>query len=270
MILIDPVVGDLSGTISIDRLVHLVCAVPGELIQSTAGPTIDIVADLSGTMLLEGLYLKNNCSGGIGQCCNIRGTAYSNVGLQILANRCRFYSPYPITSGGVRLRMINCYIYSASEPALFRTANTALEFVACQYNSGSGASDDPSVYSYVGLADVIHTTATADGYGMDYGEWYRGQFEGAAYRFAGRETLEPGHQLDQTQIVIYRETAYQSGQMEPTRWLQTNPDPITGEWSFEYLQTTDANGNPQRYAVQINPPECYQAELLRWYTPEQE
>jgi hypothetical protein len=111
--------------------------------------------------------------------------------------------------------------------------------------------------------------APAEGYGPGYGESLAPQFQGLAYRLAGSEILAAPDSPADAQILLYRETAYQSGRMEAFRWMETAPDPITGEWEFRYLPTLDSAGNPQRYAVAINPPECYGGELLRWYPPQQ-
>ena len=175
-----------------------------------------------------------------------------------------------------RVRVENCLftLYLASvEPLRFGTGVAAGSQVEIHRAAVIPYPNEP----YIGLqsADplpglsVDAAPSPTTGYGLSYGEWYAPQWLGQAYRIAGRETLEPGDALGQTQIALYRETAYQSGLLERTSWLQTSPDPITGEWSFEYLPTIHSTGDPQRYAVQINPPECYQAELLRWYTPEQ-
>jgi hypothetical protein len=129
------------------------------------------------------------------------------------------------------------------------------------------AFNTPSPAPTIALNDVV--TAPTEGYGPEYGS---GRYPWPAvgnFRLAGTELLESDEPRDAVQIILYRETEYGSQVIESRAWLETRPDPVTGEWVFDFLPALDRNGNPQRYAIAINPPGCYGGELLRWYTPEQ-
>jgi hypothetical protein len=187
------------------------------------------------------------------------------AGALALLNRCLFHVvsfPGPKGEDGpANVRMENC---SSSGSVNFGGyAAGQLGEVLAMRATGITAGSDP----YVAVADIA--TVDTPGYGPEYGDWYAPQWQGVPYRLAGSEILEATDSPADSQILLYRETAYQSGRVERVAWLETAPDPITGEWEFRYLPTLDSAGNPQRYAVAINPPECYGGELLRWYPPQQ-
>ena len=266
----------------------------GQTYDGFTGPALDLrlPSGTVGDLWIEGVYLMQG-ERGYGAI-NVRNNYYFPQGT-VWLNRAiiscgtggdTYLLRSEYAEGDYRIRAYHCWfrLYHDDRPPL--VVNNSLTSSVVLYKCSVTPLNDPyqgvRIYNNTLvnngtnmaplIAEWVHDCALepTDQYGPAFGEWYAPQWLGHAYRIAGSETLEPGDALDQTQIALYRETAYQTGLLEPTRWLQTSPDPASGEWEFRYLPTTDSAGNPQRYAVQINPPECYQAELLRWYTPEQD
>jgi hypothetical protein len=266
----------------------------GQTYDSFTGPALDLrlPSGTAGDLWIEGVTLQQGerSFGAI----HVRDNYYFPQGTLRL-NRCvlsvSFGGPNYIlhsqyAEGDYRIRAEQCHfilyddIYAplvvnaslTSSVMLFGCSvtpnvNDPYNGVRIRNNTGIAGTDMAPL-----IAEWYHDCAiepTAQ-YGPDYGDWYAPQFQGTPYRLYGKETLQSGGNLEDIQIYIYRETAYQSGLINPVPWLQTTPDPVTGEWDMPYLPTTDSSGNPQRYAIAINPPECYQAELLRWYIPTQE
>jgi hypothetical protein len=216
---------------------------------------------LGGPLLLEGLQLT-------------QGIDLRNAGgaVRVWLNRCGIgvlFSGFGVGLGkgysaSAKVRLENCARHNTSYTGLFldSKATDQVELVRCQV---------PGIIP-CGFCSAYPTVITEDwvapptaGYGPAYGTWYSNQFIGQVVRVAGTAALEVGDAVEDVQVLLYRETAYQSGRIEATRWMETAPDPVSGAWQFAYLPTTDASGDPQRYAVVLNPPACYPPEIKRWY-----
>jgi hypothetical protein len=211
----------------------------------------------------------------------ISASAWAPAGVLRL-NRCRLLGStgwgwwVQVPTGAARVRMTHCSAPNGSNTnrAVYVPQTGAHEVEILAYEAPA----EPQVWRWTTprvdpntmAVHVIDWAAVGSaGYGAAHGEFFGAQWQGVPYRLAGSEILEATDSPADSQILLYRETAYQSGRMEAFRWMETAPDPVTGEWEFRYLPTLDSAGNPQRYAVAINPPECYGGELLRWYPPQQ-
>lgn len=270
------------GRFDVPKPVHVVAdttdvyGAPVEIIGEDNSDAVRVTAT-GGQVVLEGLLLRSQAG-------PIYDFAFrAGAGADVLLNRCAIeiapsgtwsghHYPVGLLGANIRVRLQNCSrrdtaawywdVVNVTDPA------SRIGFYATEWLKEAPGS---SPLAPGEIAEWVDDTVreTTPGYGVEYGEWLLPQLLEGAYRVAGTETLEPRDSPEDVQILLFRETAYQSGKMQRYAWLETTPDPVTGEWEFEYLPTTDSVGNPQRYAVGINRPECYPAELLRWYTPAQ-
>jgi hypothetical protein len=221
---------------------------------------------------IENLEIRNNFSNP-GMVRLLAGATWG--GMRLVLHQCR--DPANVIAaalngmdqdgGGRRILMARCSSRATSFTAAFflRTvASDEVEISRCVLNRAPEVHDGemPTILA----ADYV--TAPVSGYGPDY-QSFLNPVIAQPGRIAGTEILEPGDSPASTQVLLYRETAYGSERVEHVAWRETTPDPITGAWEFRFLSRLDAAGNPQRYAVGINPPGCYGGELLRWYTAEQ-
>jgi hypothetical protein len=233
----------------------------------------DVFAAAAGVMWIENLSLAPvGANTGI----ILSTTSFADGEFVLHFHQCRT-SGGPLIAAGDnattkhRIVLDRCYLHAASYPHMldFESVDDEVYFRRCEGQSASAfalRSDNLTTADLYKEADYV--TAPVPGYGPDY-QSFLNPIVAQPGRIAGTEILEPGDSPASTQVLLYRETAYGSERVEHVAWRETTPDPITGAWEFRFLPRADAEGDPQRYAVAINPPGCYGSELLRWYTPEQ-
>lgn len=121
-------------------------------------------------------------------------------------------------------------------------------------------------YSGASAEDVVvssdYVTAPTDGYGPDYSYFLNPAIaaHGGAGRIFGSVYLREGESPDGTVLHLYRET--ENGTIEARRWIETTPDPVTGDYEFRYLPTD------HRYWVQCIPPSGYEPVIRGPYIPQ--
>jgi hypothetical protein len=104
-------------------------------------------------------------------------------------------------------------------------------------------------------------TAT-QGYGPAYGDWLAPQFMAQPYGIGGTiEDIGAGYGFENWEILLFRELAAGTNQLDRSYWQRTVAHPLTGAWAFEYLP------RDRRYAVVINGPAQTLGHFWRWYDP---
>lgn len=159
------------------------------------------------------------------------------AGLRVTFNRCWLRPRYALgyaynNTGAPRLRFLNCWGNCNNQLAWFAAAGCSVEF------AGHRADNAPYAISSVpGLITANdHRIGPAVGYGPGYGDWYADQFmTGEVFRIPGTVKPRAGDSPDAWELRLYRVGT--NGLPERVPWLVANPDPITGEFVFEWLPT---------------------------------
>jgi hypothetical protein len=203
-------------------------------------------------------------------------------GFEIVVNKC--WSQGTFVSGGGNGRQGYCFGHAPTSPGKLRLINSLLGRWTGSgwygswwaYPSGGSASLEASVcqpppsqltWDPSDWADIDNGTQQGD-YGWGGGSFLWPWADTPNYGLGGTILLASGEDHSQTQVAIYRESDYLSDTADTSPWLITYPDAVTGEWAVNYLPSLNEAGDPQRYAVRVMPPACYEAKLVRWCYPE--
>lgn len=136
--------------------------------------------------------------------------------------------------------------------------NGRIEAWNCHLDSAwSVARYSPPIIS----ADNSVYTATP-GFGPAYGDWLAPQFMAQPYGIGGTiEDIGAGYGFENWEILLFRELAAGTNQLDRAYWQRAVAHPLTGAWAFEYLP------RDRRYAVVINGPAQTLGHFWRWYDP---
>ena len=233
------------------------------------GEAVEInISSGSGILLFEGIRFH----GGYGDRRAIGILGWPGTGLQLFMNRCaydQFESAdgdwiYARTSNPLKIRMDNCSELHDPAPSSgspgYDISNYAANEVSVAkqkcYSTSMSWWSNPGSWAVYNVDSVV---ANTEGYGAQYGGWYKDQYITNPYRLAGIVDIENASPAD-VQIKLFLSS---NGIMNNTASFIIAPDPTTGEWSFEYLPTD------KTYYVALVPPEGYRPKLIGPYTPVQ-
>lgn len=240
---------------------------PSQVVLSSAtGPAIRLNYPLLHAMWIEGVTLQVQNWGSVFYASIMVVSSMAEAGL-LHVNRCRLVHPAPplgsifyITSTNVacRARLEQCAIVGSPKTYSYSNAASRLEIIAC--TSPSSMVNAPIAYPPGVLGPNDWVIGPLAGYGADYGAWFYEQWMGDAFAIPGQVILPPGHDRSQSDIRLFRESAV--GKIEIYPWMQRTPDPVSGEYSFDYLPTD------HRYWVQTVPPPGFQPRIDGPYVPQ--